>query len=157
MRSFRVLSWRGRKRTKLNGITNITDDLIGYFNSSQVDKSVVAVYLFGSCIRDETEKAADIDLAFLLDEQAYKSDPISAMSPAYLIASGIAMHFDKETDVTILNSSSLELSYEIMITGKCLYEADPEVRQDYEIKIKSMYFDFKPFLSELRLNSLSKL
>jgi predicted nucleotidyltransferase len=141
----------------LNRITNITDELIGYFNSSQVDKSVVAVYLFGSCIRAETEKAADIDLAFLLDEQAYKGDPISTMSPAYLIASEIAMHFDKETDVTILNSSSLELSYEIMITGKCLYEADPELRQDYEIKTKSMYFDFKPFLSELRLNSLSKL
>jgi predicted nucleotidyltransferase len=142
---------------KLNRITNIADDLIRYFHAPQVDESVVAVYLFGSCIRDETEKAADIDLAFLLDEQAYKSDPISAMSPAYLIASGIALHFDKETDVTILNSSSLELSYEIMITGKCLYEADPEVRLAYEIKIKSMYFDFEPFLSELRLNCLSKL
>jgi predicted nucleotidyltransferase len=135
----------------------MADDLIRYFNAPQVDKSIVAVYLFGSCIRDETEKAADIDLAFLLDEQAYKADPISTISPAYLIASGIAMHFDKETDVTILNSSSLELSYEIMITGKCLYEADAEVRLDYEIKIKSMYFDFKPFLLELRLNSITKL
>ena len=138
-------------------ITKIADDLIRYFDAPQVDESVVAVYLFGSCIRDETEKAADIDLAFLLDEQAYKADPISTMSPAYLIASGIAMHFDRETDVTILNSSSLELSYEILITGKCLYESNPEVRLDYEIKIKSMYFDFKPFLSELRLNSLLKL
>ena len=141
----------------MNRTTNIAEDLIGFFKASQMDKSVLAVYLFGSCIGDETEKAADIDLAFLLDEQAYKADPISTISPAYLIASRIAMHFDKETDVTILNSSSLELSYEIMITGKCLYEADPEVSQDYEIKIKSMYFDLKPFLSELRLNSLSKL
>ena len=141
----------------MSSTTKIADDLIGYFDAPQVDKSVVAVYLFGSCIRDETKKVADIDLAFLLNEQAYKTDPISAMSPAYLIASGIAMNFDKETDVTILNSSSLELSYEIMITGKCLYEADPEVRLDYEIKIKSMYFDFKPFLSELRLNSITKL
>lgn len=141
----------------MNRITNIADDLIRYFHAPQVDKSFVAVYLFGSCIRDETEKAADIDVAFLLDEQAYKSDPIRTMSPAYLIAAEIAMHFGKETDVIILNSSSLELSYEIVITGKCLYEADPEARLDYEIKIKGMYFDFKPFLSELRLNSLSKL
>jgi predicted nucleotidyltransferase len=141
----------------LNRITNIADDLIRYFNAPQVDKSVVAVYLFGSCIRDETKKASDIDLAFLLDEQAYKADPISTMSPAYLIASEIAIQFDKETDVTILNSSSLELAYEIMVTGKCIYELDSELRLDYEIKIRGMYFDFKPFLSELRLNSLSKL
>jgi predicted nucleotidyltransferase len=141
----------------LNRITNITDDLIRYFNAPTVDKSVVAVYLFGSCIRDETEKASDIDLAFLLDEQAYKADPISTMSPAYLIASEIAMHFDKETDVTILNSSSLELAYEIMVTGKSIYELDSELRLDYEIKIRGMYFDFKPFISELRLNSITKL
>jgi predicted nucleotidyltransferase len=141
----------------LSRTITIADELIRFFNAPQVDKSVVAVYLFGSCIRDETEKAADIDLAFLLDEQAYKADPITAISPAYLIASGIALHFDKETDVIILNSSSLELSYEIMITGKCLYEADPEARLDYEIKIKGMYFDFKPFLSELRFNSITKL
>jgi predicted nucleotidyltransferase len=142
---------------KLDRTTNIADDLIRYFNSSQVDESVVAVYLFGSFIKSEAKKASDIDVAFLLDEQAYKTDPINAMSPAYLIAAGIAMHFDKETDVTILNSSSLEMSYEIMVTGKCVYEADPEVRQDYGIKIRGMYFDFKPFIDELRLNSLAKL
>jgi hypothetical protein len=51
----------------------------------------------------------------------------------------------------------LELAYEIMVTGKCIYELDSELRLDYEIKIRGMYFDFKPFLSELRLNSLSKL
>jgi predicted nucleotidyltransferase len=136
---------------------NIADELIRYFNSSQVDESIVAVYLFGSRINGEKDKATDIDLAFLLDEQAYKTDPISAMSPAYLIAAKIAMHFDKETDVTILNSSSLEISYEIMVTGKCVYESDPEVTQDYGIKIRGMYFDFKPFLDELRLNSLAKI
>jgi predicted nucleotidyltransferase len=141
----------------LSRTTKIADELNRYFNAPQVDKSILAVYLFGSCIRDETEKAADIDLAFFLDEQAYKADPIRTMSPAYLIAAEIAMHFDKETDVTILNSSSLELSYEIMIAGKCLYEADPEARLEYEIKIKSMYFDFEPFLSEMRLKSLAKL
>jgi predicted nucleotidyltransferase len=141
----------------LDRTINISDDLIRYFHSSQVDESVVAVYLFGSSISGETKNASDIDLAFLLDEQAYKTEPIIAMAPAYLIAAGIAMHFDRETDVTILNSSSLELSYEILITGKCIYEADPEARLDYGNKIRGMYFDFKPFLTGLRLNSLAKI
>ena len=142
---------------KLDQKTNITDDLIRYFNASPVDDSIIAVYLFGSCIKDGIEKAADIDLAFLLDEQAYKADPITAMYPPHLIAAGIGTQFDKETDVIILNSSSLEVAYEIMVTGKCLYESDPELRLDYEIKIRGLYFDFKPFISELRLSGLAKL
>ena len=142
---------------KLDQKTKIADDLIRYFDASPVDDSIIAVYLFGSSVRDGIEKASDIDLAFLLDEQAFKTDPIVAMYPTHLIAAEIAMQFDKETDVTILNSSSLEVAYEIMVTGKCVYESDSELRLDYEIKIRGMYFDFKPFISELRLNSLTKL
>jgi predicted nucleotidyltransferase len=142
---------------KLDQKIKITDDLIRYFNASPVDDSIIAVYLFGSCAKDGIEKASDIDLAFLLDAQAYKADPINAMYPTYLLTAGIAMQFDKETDVTILNSSSLEVAYEIMVTSKCVYESDLELRLDYEIKIRGMYFDFKPFLAELRLSSLAKL
>jgi predicted nucleotidyltransferase len=142
---------------KLDRTTNITDDLIRYFNASPVDDSIIAVYLFGACVKDGIEKASDIDLAFLLDEQTYKADPINAMYPTHLIAAAIGTQFDKETDVTILNSSSLEVAYEIMVTDKCVYESDPELRLDYEIKIRGMYFDFKPFISELRSSSLAKL
>ena len=45
-----------------------------------------AVYLFGSCLDSDRREASDIDLAFLLDEESYKSDPIEAMAPAHLIA-----------------------------------------------------------------------
>ncbi len=142
---------------KLDQTTNIVDDLIRYFNSSQVDESVVAVYLFGSLIKSETKNSSDIDLAFLLDEQAYKTDPIDAMSPAHLIAAQFGMKVDKETDVTILNSASLEIAYEVVTTGKCFFELDPDLRMEYELKIKGMYFDFKPFLEELRAKSLAHL
>lgn len=131
--------------------------MIRYFNAIQADESIVAVYLFGSCVKDGIEKAADIDLAFLLGEQAYKTDPIGAMSPAHLIAAGIAMRFDKETDVTILNSSSLEMAYEIMVTGKCVYELDSDLRMEYEIKIRGMYIDFRPFLEDLRLKRIAQI
>jgi predicted nucleotidyltransferase len=142
---------------KLNRTKNITADLIRYFNSSRVDESVTAVYLFGSSITGETKNASDIDLAFLLDEQAYKTDPVNAMSPAYLVAAQFGMKVDKETDVTILNSASLEIAYEVVTTGKCLFELDPDMRMEYELKIKGMYFDFKPFLDELRAKSLAHL
>ena len=142
---------------KLDQTTKIADDLIRYFNASQVDDSIVAVYLFGSCIKGEIERASDIDLAFLLDEQAYKTDPIVAMSPAHLIAAKVGMKFDKETDVTILNSASLEIAYEVVTAGNCLYELDSDLRMEYEIKIRGMYIDFCPFLEGLRLNRIARI
>ena len=137
--------------------SEITNAIQRYIAESQVDDSIVAVYLFGSCIKGEAEKASDIDLSFLLDEQAYKTDPIDAMSPAHLFAAQVGMKFNKETDVTILNSASLEIAYEVVTTGKCLFELDPDMRMEYELKIKGMYFDFKPFLEELRAKSLAHL
>ena len=136
-------------------------DIIKAFHKA-MDKAghpgvIVACYLFGSLLRSETRPDSDIDFAFLLDEKAYKSDPIIAMSPAHLIAAKAGMQLDRETDVTILNSASLEIAYEVVTTGKCLFEIDPDLRMEYEIKIKGMYFDFRPFLEELRAKSLAHL
>ena len=79
------------------------------------------------------------------------------MFPAHLIAAHVGVEFKKETDVTILNSSSLEIAYEVVTSGKCLFELDLDLRMEYEIKIKGMYFDFRPFLEELRAKSLAHL
>jgi len=123
----------------------------------QGDISIVSVYLFGSFFKGNAGKASDIDLAFLLDEKVYKSDPIMTMSPAHLIAAKAGMQFDREMDVTILNSASLEMAYEVVTSGKCIFELDPDMRMEYELKIKGMYFDFRPFLEELRAKSLANL
>jgi predicted nucleotidyltransferase len=118
---------------------------------------IIAAYLFGSFLRSESRSGSDIDLAFLLDEKTYKSDAIIAMSPVHLIAAKVGLQLDRETDVTILNSASLEIAYEVVTTGKCLFEIDPDLKMEYEIKIKGMYFDFRPFLEELRAKSLAHL
>ena len=41
--------------------------------------------------------------------------------------------------------------------GRCIYESDPDSRLQYELKIKGMYFDFKPFLDELRAKRMKVL
>jgi predicted nucleotidyltransferase len=118
---------------------------------------VVAVHVFGSSLRSDFRDASDIDLAFLVDEQSYKKDPFEATAPAHMIAAGIGVALGRETDVLVLNSASLEMAYEIITTGFCIFEIDPDVRLEYEIKIKGMYFDFHPFLSELRARKIANL
>ena len=121
------------------------------------NRTVVAVYLFGSNVRGEAGKDSDLDLAFLLDERAYKNDPLATAAPAYLAATNLGMFLRMKTDVTILNAASLEIAYEVVTTGKCLLEYDTDKRMDYEIALRGMYFDFKPFLEELRSNCVNNL
>ncbi len=141
----------------MNSATSIIKALRKAIDMTDSQGVIAAVYLFGSFLRGGLRIDSDIDLAFLLDQKAYKSDPINAMSPAHLIAAKVGTQLDRETDVTILNSASLEIAYEVVTTGKCLFEIDPDLRMEYEIKIKGMYFDFRPFLEELRAKSLAHL
>ena len=138
-------------------VSNIAKILKGEIANTHPGTCLVAVYLFGSFLKNKINKKSDIDLAFLLDEIAHKSDPIEAMSPAHFIAARVGMKFDKQTDVIILNSASLEIAYEVVSTGRCIYELNSDQRLEYEMKIKGMYFDFKPFLEELRARSLTRL
>ncbi len=59
--------------------------------------------------------------------------------------------------MTILNSASLEMAFEIITRGECIYESDAEDRIQYELKVKGMYHDFKPFIDELRAGRLKGL
>jgi len=67
------------------------------------------------------------------------------------------LKFNKKTDVIILNSSSLEIAYEVIKTGRCLYEYDIDIRLEYEAKIRGMYFDFRPFLMDFRSKTKERI
>jgi hypothetical protein len=87
----------------------------------------------------------------------YRQDPIHTSYPAYRFASDIGLKFNKKTDVSILNSSSLEMAYAIVKNGRCIYECDIDTRFEYEAKIRGMYFDFKPFLTDLRSKGYERI
>ena len=128
------------------------------FDIQPVCQSIKAVYLFGSVLDANRFKTdSDIDIAFLVDKNLYKKDPLSATSASYFLATQIGLKFDRQTDVTILNSASLETAYQIIVTGELIYEYDNNLRIEYEIALKGLYFDFKPFLNTLRLQHISKL
>ena len=71
-----------------------------------------------------------------------------------MIAARMGASLERTVDVTVLNSASLEIAYEVVTSGECLFESDPERRLEYELKIRGMYFDFRPFIHELRRERL---
>lgn len=115
------------------------------------EQSIKVVYLFGSALDKEKFKdKSDIDLAFLIDPSFYKQDPLINSAPAYMAATEIGMMLNRKTDVIILNSASIETTYQAVTSGKVIYETDHENRLEYEAAIRGLYFDFKPFLDTLR-------
>jgi len=118
---------------------------------------ILAVYLFGSGIRGELTSESDIDLAFLVSDESYKADPLTAMSPCHLAAGILGRTLDRETDVTVLNGASLEMAYEAISSGECVFESDRDKRFEYEAALRGMYFDFRPFLDEARKVAMARL
>ena len=136
----------------------IRDVLNNFVNDDDTDSdTILLIYLFGSVLNSILDIASDIDLAFLLKSDEYRRDPIYTSYPAYHIASNIGIKLNKKTDVIILNSSSLEIAYEIIKTGTCVYKCDVDFQLEYEAKIRGMYFDFKPFLLDLRAKRLKSI
>jgi predicted nucleotidyltransferase len=157
MKSYQTVSLNGAGMNK-DTISLIQEKLQRFFSQAgQSSSAITGVYIFGSTVTGRPAVTSDVDLAFLLDEDTYKADPLAASAPCYLAATKVGMEFEKKTDVTILNAASLEMAYEIVTSGLCLFAPDPEKRLEYEAALRGMYFDFKPFLDELRSNTLSHL
>jgi len=125
-------------------------------SSDSAKNSISAVYLFGS-ILDKTrfKHNSDIDLAFLLDTSLHRIDRLKSSIDSYFIATEIGLSLNRSTDVIILNSAALETAFQILSQGLIVYEKNTDQRIEYEIALKGMYFDFKPFLEKFRAKALS--
>jgi uncharacterized protein len=123
----------------------------------QGDPGIKAVYLFGSHADGTATRRSDIDLAFLFEEAGYRADPLDLFFRAQVIAANLGESLRRKTDAVLLNSSSLEMAYEIVTTGVCVYEADRDDRAVYEARVMGLWFDFKPFVEELRALFLASL
>lgn len=128
-----------------------TNILQGLGKSGAAYPSIKIVYLFGSVLRQENFRpGSDVDMGFLIDRKLHGNDPLSASFEAYHLAAMVSRDLERQTDVVILNSASVEMAYQIITSGRVLYECDPDFRMEYEIAVKGMYFDFKPFIKKIR-------
>lgn len=111
---------------------------------------VKLAYLFGSQVSGEANKNSDYDFAFYIDE---KNANIRNNIKLDLIIGLSKMLKTDDIDVVTLNDSdSPELNYNVIKYGKLLYEVEP-FKVIVEPKILETYFDF---ISMLRRNNLTK-
>ncbi len=146
------------KKSSMNELIKVRQEMLPILQTMGGAKKVIAaVYLFGSVCSGLHTGESDIDLAFLLDEKAHKADAFSASAPAHLVAARLGERLNRNTDVIILNAASIEIAYEVIATGICIYDTNMEKRMTFECAMRGMYYDFRPFLEELRLRRINAL
>jgi predicted nucleotidyltransferase len=111
--------------TKLK-LKEISEIILDYFK----DKSVDAIYLFGSAARNEVREESDIDIAIVgsydfMKLLGFKSD--------------LEDKLKKNVDLVDFNKVDTSFQGEIVSTGIAIYARDSLFLEELEMKILSMY------------------
>jgi len=108
------------------------------------------VYLFGSRVSGKTGPMSDYDLAIFGAARG------NAFATQIQFQHALAMLLKTErVDVVLLNTAPIELAYQIIATGKVLYQKDAYTRVEYEAEILGKYGDYLPILRSYKSETLN--
>jgi len=104
-------------------------------------KKIIFVYLFGSVAREDIAPLSDVDVA------VYLSDNLRDM----FFDIKLSLYADicralrrNDVDLIVLNTAqNLMLVEEIIRNSVVLFDADPDIREEYEVKLLHRAIDFK--------------
>ena len=102
---------------------NVIEKIPGLSEKLREEKSIIALYLFGSSVKGQLKPLSDLDIAVLLDKKV----PGDKFIEQYLKISGIATDMLKveEIDLIILNEAPLRIVHNVLKTGNLLFCTDP--------------------------------
>lgn len=104
------------------------------------DAGAVVAYLFGSRAAGRARDTSDIDIAVLFDRDVglLEQEDLTARLAGALEA--------PDVDVVVLDRAPLELQGKVIQEGRVIFSADEARRVAFEVRTRSMYFDFVPYL-----------
>ena len=133
----------------MNEETDI-ERIIHYFRDRD---EVSSLYLFGSSAKGKGTEESDIDIAVLIDEPRLKKKDIEKFRRKYYEASP---RFSlRRVDIVILNSAPVFLKYQVIKTGKILFDRNRKLRVGFTEKTITEYLDFKP-IQDICLNAVAR-
>ncbi len=129
--------WKGTKPIKLS----TQDALALVIELLKKDKRILICYLFGSRT-SENRPHSDLDIA------VYTSSDFS-WQDYYLLYGEItkALKSDR-VDLIWLNNAEPILSFEIIRNGKVIYHVDDDLLNEFELKTKKNYYDYRLYLKK---------
>ena len=114
---------------------------------------VSALYLFGSFSRDRANAESDIDIAVLIDKSHLKRKNFESIKKQYYTAS--PSFSLRPVDIVILNTAPTFLKYQVLKTGKLLFDRKRKLRTKFTEEAIIEYLDFKP-VQDIYLDAVSR-
>ena len=109
------------------------------------EKSTLFAYLYGSFLGAGPFR--DIDVAAYADPAAFKNTDkmfsygLSLAAKVDLAVSGVTV------DLRLLNLAPTPFKFGVITKGKVIFTRDDQKRIDFEVRTRSLYFDFLPHLT----------
>lgn len=107
-------------------------------------RSIATLYLFGSQATGKKGPLSDVDMAVLLDEKQVSPKRFFRFR-LDLIAAATRACRRPDVDVVVLNEATPVLKYEVVRSGRLLYERDHSLRVEFEARAIQHYLDLEPF------------
>ena len=106
-----------------------------------VDKfsCIEILYLFGSSRDGEVKKGSDIDVGIFINSSVLKKNPLIGLEIEVYLQELLKC----SVDVVIMNKANSILRYEVLSTGKRIYEKNSDKRRLNELCLIKDYFDVR--------------
>jgi len=107
---------------------------------------IVAAYCFGSTTRGQAGPLSDLDIAMLVDDKSVPSG-LHLLKLELLLAYELQKELSiSEVDLISLNQQPLSFQYNVIRTGRLIYDKDPAYRIHFVQKVIQVHLDFEPTL-----------
>ncbi len=124
--------------------------IIHYFKGTD---EVSALYIFGSVGEGRKTGESDIDIAVLIDESKLQRKNFELLKRKYYAASpAFSM---RPVDIVILNTAPPFLKYQVLKTGRILFDRNRKFRVRFTERAITEYLDYKP-IEDIYLKAVAK-
>lgn len=117
-------------------------------------EDTIAVYLFGSTVKNRERQESDLDLAVLFNEGMGQFQRFEAKLQ---VANELEDQIKKKIDIVDLRSADLFFIHQVMKNKKLILDRDTHSRVSFEVKFRKMYFDHMPFYEQYHRQSRKRL
>jgi len=137
-------------------MTSVATKLRRFFEQSSVP-GLLAVYLFGSVVRDAAHRESDVDVGVLLDRSQYADRASRNRVRIELTSDLIHVLGRNAVDVVLLNDAPPELGRNVVTQGERVFCRDPEADHAFVRDVQLRAADVEPFLRRMRRIKLEAL
>lgn len=133
-------------------VSDIVVEKISRYFAQKED--VVAVYLFGSTVKNKERTESDLDLAVLFKEE---TEPYERFEAKLQIANELEEDVKTKIDIVDLRSADLFFIHQVMKNKKILFERDTYGRVSFEVEYRKRFFDHMPIYEQYHRQARRRL